>query len=393
MAKQIALPINQSQLEFSRINSLGQARDVSVSRHEDVIYELKQYKFPLTDAEFDSEFGETIPVFAQNQEPECPGRQISPLLLDGGFEIDDFFWLTGISLAAFGEPKSFTINGGLINGTPPTAVPCFDGCPPADGEPTTLGSLYWGGPTWQFLYNFLNAYRFRWLIKRYEFLNVSASTLGITHMGPQFIGAGSSQVPAMPYIQQVNAAMASKSIDLRFIPQNVAGVDPDDVCVGSPTADVVYGAPQLSGSMNRPFCLTNPMLLAPGMHLKMAFEAADGDCCYRDAMRKNATIGSDPFPYEEAVSSTCTAGSFTIPGGCVTLGVILQGYVMNDDACWEALTRNQAFVAGSPMHTILKGNAHITNLIQRRSGGNLRGLGLSEDVTKGLKALSEATGG
>lgn len=389
--KQIAFPIDQSQLEFSRISNLGQARDVSVSRHEDVIYELKQYKFPLTDAEFDAEFGETIPVFAQNQDPECPGRQISPLLLDGGFEIDDFFWLTGISLAAFGEPKSFAINGGLINGVAPAVIPCFDGCPPDEGEPSTMAALYWGGPTWQFLYNFLNAYRFRWLIKRYEFLNVSASTLGITHMGPEFIGAGSSQVPAMPYIQQVNAAMAEKEIALAFIPQNSAGEDLD--CVGVPTADVVYGAPRLGGAMNRPFCLTNPMLLAPGMHLKMAFEAADGDCCYRDAMRKNATIGTDPFPYEAATSATCEAGAFTIPGGCVTLGVILQGYVMNDDACWEALTRNQAFVAGSPMHNILKGNAAITNLIQRRVGRAGALAGVPESVQKSLKALTEATGG
>lgn len=386
------LPISQSQLEFSRIGNLGQAQNVSVSRHEDIIYELKQYKFPLTDAEFDSEFGETIPVFAQNQEPECPGRQISPLLLDGGFEVDDFFWLTGISLAAFGEPKSFTINGGIINGVPPVVVPCFDGCPPAEGGPATQASLYWGGPTWQFLYNFLNAYRFRWLIKRYEFVNVSASALGITHMGPAFVGAGSSQVPAMPYIQAVNAALHSKGVDdIRFIPQNTAGESLE--CVGAPTADVVYGAPELNGSMGRPFCLTNPMLLAPGMHLKMAFERADGDCCYYDAMRRNSTIGVDPFPYEEATSDTCEAGAFTIPGGCVTLGVILQGYVMNDDACWEALTRNQAFVAGSPMHTILKGNAAVTNLIQRRSGGNIRNLGLSEDLQKSLKGLTEATGG
>lgn len=392
MAKQVALPINQSQLEFSRINSLGQAQAVSVSRHEDIIYELKQYKFPLTQAEFDSEFGNTIPIFAENQPTECPGRQISPLLLDGGFELDDFFWLTGISLAAFGEPKSFTINGGLM--TRPavaTATPCFDGCPPTEGEPLEQGSLYWGGPTWQFLYNFLNAYRFRWLIKRFEFLNVSASALGITHMGPAFEGAGCSQVPAMPYIQAANAAMADKEIPLIFLPQNSAGETPE--CVGAPTADVVYGAPQLNGSLNRPFCLTNPMLLAPGMHLKMAFEAVEGDCCYRDGMQRNAVIPTSGLPDPILTAGTCESSARTIPAGCVTLGVILQGYVMNDDACWEALTRNQAFIAGSPMHNILKGNAAITNLIQRRTRGMQSLAGVSPEVVKSLKSLSEATGG
>lgn len=387
-----------SQSETSRINTLGQTTGTSIARQPDVLSETIQYQLPLTVEEFDTGFGGVIPIFAPDQAEDCPGRTVTPLLIQGGMEVEDFFVITGISLVAFGEPKAFTINGGIMaRPAVETPTPCFDGCPvaaPAAGDVTSQASLYWGGPTWQFLHNFMNAYRFRWLIKRYEFVNVLAGELGISNSGATFEGAGCSQVPAMPYIQQVNAAMASKDLPNIFIPQNSAGVDAD--CVGAPTADVVYGNIGLNGGWGRSFCLPTPLVFAPGMKLRASFERVENDCCYYEAMRKNAVISPDDtgLPDEILTAGTCEAASFTLPGGCFTIGVRMHGYSITDDCCFNMITGGNGlnFQAGSPAHAVLKGNAAINALIMRKTGG--RGLaGVPEHVAANLKGLMEATGG
>lgn len=361
--------------DFNKIGSLQQVRDNGWAKIPTALYQVQQYQFPLTPSEFDSGFGGSIPFFTTQQNQGCPGMQTNAGLGASTFEP---FLAMGVGIVAIGESKSFTMPGqlcdrgiigsgaggactpgGLGAGGTPAACPEIGPCA-ADDPCCDNAALYWGGSTWQFIANFFQAYRLNVILNgRFLIVNESLFDVGMAPVPACFDGFGDSLVPAMPYIREVNDVLSGKGCSKVFLPQNVVG---GSLCIGAPTANAAYGCVKILGLSNKVWCFNYPILFLPGWPINTTLVSVENDCCFKPAMRRNSVLdcgGSAPTPDASIPSGNCAA--WTVPGGCLSLGLILKGYGLQPAACVDYLTN--MVPPGSALESLYIGNPYISSLM------------------------------
>lgn len=381
--------------EFQRANTLGDALSGGWAKIPAYYYDVTQFQYPLTTAEFNDNFGDgTIKVFDLTGGAGA-GRQTNAAT---GAGVNEPFIALGAGIVAIGQGESFTIPGAAITrpaaGTS-TATPCFAGCVPLTGDAAARNAtLWWGGATWEFIENFFQAYRLNIAInKRFLLVDEALFDVGMVPTPPEFVGASDSLIPAMPFIRATNDILAAKGVGKIFLPQNVAG----SACIGSPTAGVTYGHPRIIGLSNRIYCFNQPIPFFPGMTFDTSFVPVENDVAFVPGMQRASTLSAElgatvpDAQLTETLAAGCSgfSSSFTIPGGTVSLGLVLKGYALQPSACVDYLANY--LVPGSMMSNVLQGNQYLGTLL---SGGvkgmNLAGLqGIPEHVLELTKGATK----
>jgi hypothetical protein len=365
--------------DFSRLGSIRNLGQQLMQANQYKIptyyYDWTRFDLPLTDEEFDAEFGSTRTVFdcGPDSTVNC-GRQTNALCGSG---VGAPFVATGICIVAIGEGRSFAIHGATVPAptaagssapelqsvaltTPDNLQGVVDIAASPGGVGAESATLWWGGPTHLFIEKYFQAFRLNVLLnRRFLFIDESLLDVGMCPNIPTFEGASSSQIPTQPFIRATNDVMNEKSMDRIFLPANAgpAGV-PD--CLPPPVAGVTYGHLNIQHLANKVYCFPTPLLFLPGMRFDINFVPITDASCFR-ALRSAVTFNCQSLAENlgSSVSGVAAAASCgtscTVPGGSIMLGVILKGYELVSSACVEFMQQyvtpgsvTAAMVAGHP---------------------------------------------
>ncbi len=347
-------------LEFNRWGgTVGQAAQTPLSKLRAYYYFVEQLQFPLTPAEFSSKFASSIPLFVDNAS-SCPGRQTNASFAAG---TNEPFVVLGVGVVAIGKGFAFSLPGRMV-AAPASgdSVPTVEGCPSTGQRDAVLD---YGGSHWRFIEAFFNAYRLQMAVwRRYLVVDESLFDVGMVGDAPEFIGSGNALINAAPFVRETNDVLASKGCDLRFLPENHAGTQ----CIGAPTADVMYGHNAIRGIGNRIFCLNQPVVYLPGMRFDLQFTAVENDCVFLPDMERASVLecGSPTLPdanYEDRyVNASGFPGVYNVPGGALSLGVVLSGYALTPTACLDYML---SVSPGSIQAQMLAGNPFGNELVRK----------------------------
>jgi hypothetical protein len=229
--------------------------------------------------------------------------------------------------------------------------------------------------------------RFVLRVGRCEIVNESLSELGIIYSSPVFQGASSSRIGTMTYIRETNDVMNAKELDYKFVPPNscVSSLPSTEVGVvmmvsPAPNAAVTFGHPDVRNLANRIYCLPQPLLITPFTRVDLEFQTVDNDCCLLPAARRAAMLRLET-PYESApvaVENGLTTQVMSVPGGCLTIGIVLKGYVCTPHAVADYLINY--LTCGSSYEQLYADNPYVGGIIQKfglQDHSNLKGLSSS----------------
>lgn len=347
-------------LEYNRFyGNIGQAQQTPLAKLRTYYYHVQQLAFPLTPTEFDAKFTSAIPLFVQDVAP-CPGTQTNATFAAG---TNEPFCVLAVGVVAIGKGFAFAMPGRMVVKDAATeCVPVVEGCASGTGRDAVLD---YGGTGWRFIEAFFNAYRLQMAVwRRYLVLDEALFDIGMVPDAPEHCGTGHALISAMPYIREVNNVLADKLCNRRFLPQNHAGTE----CIGAPTAEVIYGHTCIRGVGNSIFCLNQPICYLPGMRFDVAFQRVENDCCFLPEMRRSSVLdcATPTLPDAGYNDTFCSSSGFpsvyTVPGGCVSIGVVLSGYALTPAACLDYLLN---LVPGSIQYQMVSGHAYVGDLMRR----------------------------
>lgn len=336
--------------EIGRVGDLEACRKMGWARIPTYYYDFTTHSLPFVDEdEFNSRFGPNIPVFVTDR--AVANQQTNAAVGSG---VNTIFLACAVGVVAIGEGEAFAIHGATVaapDAENPSEIPviageldaCEDYCGVVRGtqpESQNAATLWWGGPTWRFIEKFFQAYRLQVKIqRRYLIVDESLLDVGMTPLPPEFIGAGDSRIPTMPFIRQVNDTLTEKDASFRFVTANT-GLESlsascgssDSCCLPPPLAGVTYGHPRIIGLANRIYPLCQPILFLPGMRFDVLFESVRGAC---ESALKATSIAAQQTPDAGFTSNKIGFGCgtvYTIPGGCISLGVVMKGIELQPQA-------------------------------------------------------------
>lgn len=338
---------------FGRIGDIETISSVDWAKIPTYYYDFSRVELPLTAVEFNNEFGAKRSVFNLDTEPDC-NRQTNASV---GSTVNEPFIAFGVGVIAIGEGMAFTVSGASFTRpaaaqvTPdlpmvPNGITAADGY---EGVPnigdtvagTTQAKFNWGAPGWYFIEKFFQAYRLEILLNhRFLLVDESLMDIGMAPVPPDFIGASSSQIASMPYIRATNDVMAAKAINQVFIPANNFVDNQVAIAIPPSNSKVTYGHPRVIGLSDRIYSFRQPIVFVPGMRFEMMFRANEEDTCYR-ALQNAVTVSSvtpDAIYTDQVGTTDLSATMTTIPGGTISLGLVLKGYALQPQACIDYLS-------------------------------------------------------
>lgn len=346
--------------EYNRIGDLGQVQNMPLKAMRTYYHHLISCKLPLTEAEFENTlFGQSIGLFTEDPPPACgPECSVQTNMLRATL-VTSPFMICGIGIVAIGESKSFAAQG-LVTTHADGAVPAvvgdpnvcnelYAGMPDFDGNGGALAQMWWGGPTWNLIEAFLQAYRLQFVLGgRWLVIDELLQDIGLTRQNPKFVGAGESRLATMPFIRDVNDVLHAKDFriegseaDLNFMTINTE-VDADgaSACVPPPLASFMQGGQDIAGLAQRVFTFRDPILVVPGMPIEASFVLVKGSS-YFSALKNKVTFnltapaaGYTTAPVDGVVNCGVVA---TVPGGQFQFGLVLLGFEMWPAACLDYL--------------------------------------------------------
>lgn len=361
--------------DFYRYSDLGAVMNMSWARIPSYYYYYKQYQLPFTDAEFTALFGKNLPLFSEENQDTSVQTNAAV-----GSGVNEAFLAMGCGVVAIGEGEAFAMHGAAVDndGTTQT-VPSIVGrtgdgvySGAVDGgednaELTTISAqMWWGGPTWNLIEKFFQSYRLNLLVnRRFLVVDESLHDVGMVPTPPEFIGASSSQLATQPFVRAVNETMASKGIARSFVPPNTE-VDADGASTLLPNvlAPATYGHPRIIGLSNRLYTFNQPILFIPGMRFDMSFQSVEDDAQWpalRNKVTFNQTLAAENYTGGDGGGGVMA----TIPGGSVSLGLILKGVSLVPKAVIDYLT--QALLPTSTYESMYAslGNPWLASHIQQ----------------------------
>lgn len=387
--------VARSPIEFNKLGSLGLLKDMGWAKLPTYYYDVTQFRFPLTPAEFDQQFSGIRKVFSLLDPQAGTGRQTNAATGSG---VNEVFVALGAGIVAIGEDLNTSIPGvAMDRPAAPACTPLVDGCVTRNravagdlGVGARNASLWYGGPTWRFIDKLFNHYRLQiYANRRFQMVDESLFDVGMVPAPPEFIGASDSSVPRRPFIRATNDVMADKGIDKVFLEQ-LTEVGPGSGCVTTQLSPATWGHPRITGLANRIYCFYQPLVMIPGMQFDVELVPVENDICNLDDMEAVSTLDPDAPVTQDAIltENFCNAtgqndgfaSEFMIPGGCVHLGVVLKGIALQPQACIEYL-----------VDYVMGGNRSL--LAELYQGGNLAGLGNVLSYLEGLDKVKFGSAG
>lgn len=377
--------------EINRVGNLDTIRSVDFAKIPTYYYDWNRFELPLTDAEFDAEFGSSRVVFNLEDDSPC-NRQTNTAI---GSSINEPFLALGVGVVAIGESEGFSVYGARIDrpaaeqATPRITYVAGcggDGCGLIDttfipaGQNPRPANFWWGAPTWRFIEKFFQAYRLQVLLNhRFQVTDESLLNVGMAPLPSEFSGASDSRIPATPFVRATNNVLAAKGINHLFLPGNSGtGGDDTPVSLSALNVAVTYGHPRICGLANRMYPFVQPLLFTPGMQFEISFQRVEDESCYR-ALRSSSTVTTqtaDALTTAVITGVDDTGGApAIIPGGSISLGLVLKGYALWPQACVDYLS--SCLLPGSKSAAMYGGNEYLMGLVREHGGsqgGRLAGL-------------------
>jgi len=380
--------------EFGRLGDMDALKSYGWAKIPTYYYDFTTHSLPFTQAEFEARFMSNIKVFA-NGEPVANQQTNAEV----GSGVNTIFLACAVGIVAIGEGEAFSVHGAMVPTGDDSAVPivpgmtegCDEYCGAVRGNViNNKATLWWGGPTWRFIEKFFQAFRLSVLVqRRFEIVNESLLDIGMTPLPPEFVGASDSRIPTMPFIRAVNDVLASKEdpiIAERFVTANtgiLAGScgSSDSCCLPPPLAGVTYGHPRIIGLANRIYPLCQPILFTPGMRFDVNFVRLGGACesALQNTSTINETTADGSFNDDAGVGADCGAIT-TVPGGCISLGVVMKGIELWPQAAVQFL--NEYVVPGGAMGQMYGSVRGLQGLLSQvgAAGGTIGKLSAAEAV-------------
>lgn len=327
--------------QLKTIQTLQAAKEMSKQKLLTVnLFDVQNRTMPLTPAEFDADFQPVKKMFSLD-DGSVQGRSTN---LSLGATVDAPTLICGIGILAVTEGFGLAVPGVMVD-TPEALAdtPCNTGCAGTGQENAVFE---WGQGGWNGIEKFFTGHRVQmYVCRHYQLFDEWARDLGLAAVTNEFIGAGHALKSVMPLIRDTNDVMTAKGITKQFIPQNVVsdGASGSE-CIGSPTAEVLWGAQRTPGVANRIFPLSFPLLVIPGMPLQINFTQTDGDDCSLEAMRRDMTLDQTAGATKPSAAFNdalaCGVGNssvWTVNGGCYSLGLVLASYDVSPVFCLQYL--------------------------------------------------------
>lgn len=340
--------------DFYTYSDLGAVMNMSWAKIPSYYYYYKQYQLPFTDAEFTQLFGKNLQLFLT----ETPDSTIQTNAAIGS-GVNEAFLAMGCGVVAIGEGEAFSmqgldvVNDGATTNTPNVVGTADPGCEGycgipnatalADNAGSSFAQMWWGGPTWNMIEKFFQAYRLNLLVnRRFLVVDESLHDVGMVPTPPEFVGASDSRLPVTPFVRAVNDVMASKGIGHSFVPPNI-NVDTEgaSTCIPPVLAPVTFGHPRIIGLSNRLYTFNQPLLFIPGMRFDMSFQALEDDAQWPE-LRNKVTYNNSTAVAENYIATDTPDGcglTTTIPGGSLSLGLVLKGVSLVPKAVIDFLSQ------------------------------------------------------
>jgi hypothetical protein len=338
--------------EFQAISSLGQIDKMGWAKLATYYYDVTQFRFPLTPAEFEANFQGIRRVFSLLDPQAQEGRQTNTAVGSG---VNEIFVAVGAGIVAMGEDVNTTFSGIAMDR--PAATQCTplvpDLCVTRNravagdlGVGARDATLWFGGPTWRFIDKMFNHYRLQiYANRRFQMVDESLFDVGMVPAPPEFIGASDSNVPMLPFIREVNDVMSDKDINKIFLQFATNG--PGSGCGGPDIAPATWGHPRIAGLANRLYCFNTPLVMLPGMQFDVELVPVENDICNLNDMEAASVLDTATPTTQDAIltENFCNAtgqndgfaSQYTIQGGCLHIGVVLKGFSLQPQACIEYL--------------------------------------------------------
>lgn len=314
------------------------------------------------------------------------------------FTVDTPTIITGVCIMAYGEPVSTVVEGNQFG--PAAAIRNLDYTP---GSPINLrrnrvanlfeggalpdnvsantifpAQLDWGGPTWRFIWAFLNAFRLRFDCPHssYETLiNERLVDIGNCCSLIDFSGLSDARMPATFLARRMNARLASMEMPDKdgtyddagvvtdpgqFVPINAEQNADGEVSPNRGVAnEAAYGRPAALPAVETWYRLPFPMPLDTNTKIKLILDKAAGDEDYTQRMIDEGYMrsGVGPIPgngqhfrldeVDQVEDDDGGYAGFTnIPGGMMRLGLGLKGFQVREGVChqWKRTLSNKALM-------------------------------------------------
>lgn len=292
---------------------------------EEVVWTIP---LPLTAEEAIATLGDTVNLLSGSSSVPGVASIDSTFLINGILQTD--ILAQGVGVHVFCEPMSFSTIGNAFTApaqVPATAPPSPDVFTSNDVAFGALGSEFaltstnpspspvpavfeFGMPVWRAGWNFINAYQFQWKTSQRELvLNELAADVSYFGSFADAEAAGTSEVPIIEFVAQVNATYRSKGSATIFLPVSFrrvgsvspGGVGTPNVGIFHPTRDfdlapVTWGGLRWQGygcrgQMYRP--VESPCFLERGIPIGMLFVVQDA--VHQALMLQAVTINNDPL--------------------------------------------------------------------------------------------------
>jgi hypothetical protein len=347
---------------------------------EEVVWTIP---IPLTAEEALSTLGDVINLLSGSSSVPGVASIDSTFLINGILQTD--ILAQGVGVHVFCEPLSFSTIGNAFTAPATTVAPppspdvfttndlangAFPDTVEVDGSNFTPAVFEFGGPVWRAGWNFINAYQFQWKTSQRELvLNELAADVSYFGSFADAEAAGTSEVPIIEFVAQVNATYRSKGSGTIFLPANfrrvgsvtTQGAGGLNVGVFHPTRDfdlapVTWGGLRWQGygcrgQMYRP--IESPCFLERGIPIGMFFQVQDA--VHQALMLEAVTINNEPLGTNVSIDenlSTTTGGGIqvmaeqtldTVPllapqtvnterqtfkGGILKIGIKIKGWEM-----------------------------------------------------------------
>jgi hypothetical protein len=342
--------------DFGALGDYGDLAKIPDGEIPTYYYDFLRTNLPMTEEEYEAAFAPTVSLFSES--PADPNRQTNTAT---GTSVNEPFVACGLGVVAMGEGEAFSVPGvtftvpatGLAPGSNSPFVPtttdllgtCYCGTASlVAGIAQQHAVFWWGAPTWRFIEKFFQAYRLQLAIgRRFLLVDEALFDVGMSPVPPEFIGASDSRYPTMPFIRAVNGVMLSKGIPQLFSPPTVIDDGAiESVLAPAPTVPVTYGHPRIIGLSNRIYSFRNPLAFLPGMRFTIDFVQVVPETTFPELRN---TVTANCSTIAENVVNTINVqdvllpfgASCTIPGGQISLGVVMKGLSLQPQACAQYL--------------------------------------------------------
>lgn len=312
------------------------------------------------------------------------------------FTVDTPIVVTGVCVFAYGEPYSTVVEGNQFSPRSAMAdaatIPASPInlrrsqwaklCPGGEqGDFTGVcpAQLDWGGPTWRFIWAFLNAFRLRFDCPHSAYdtlINERLVDIGNCCSLIDFSGLSDAKTPHNFITRRMNALLSD--IDMPnspstsdgasaitepgyFIPINCEQNADGEITPNRMVAnDAAYGRPAALPSVETWYRLPFPMPLDTNTKIKLVMDKAEGDEDYEQRMLDEGLMrkceGPVPaaqtgnFRIDEAQHDADDDGGYAgftqIPGGMMRLGLGLKGFQIREGVChqWKRTLADKALM-------------------------------------------------